>query len=92
MVKVVSNRGKGISIKSAHSSIFCRANRVALDNDLPVSKVREDMVAAIHEAAQNPTELYKAVFGDREPTPEEMIAVLAQMIDEVELEEADNEP
>ena len=31
-------------------------NRVALDNDLPVSKVREDMVAAIHEAAQNPTE------------------------------------
>lgn len=67
-------------------------NRVALDNDLPVSKVREDMVAAIHEAAENPTELYKAVFGDREPTPEEMIAVLAQMIDEVDLEEADNEP
>ena len=30
-------------------------NRIALDNDLPVSKVREDMVAAIHEAAQNPT-------------------------------------
>ena len=25
-------------------------------------------------------------------TPEEMIAVLTQMIDEVELEEADNEP
>ena len=67
-------------------------NRVALDNDLPVSKVREDMAAAIHEAAQNPTELYKAVFDDREPTPEEMIAVLAQMIDEVDLEEADNEP
>ena len=50
------------------------------------------MVAAIHEAAQNPTELYKAVFDGREPTPEEMIAVLTQMIDEVELEEADNEP
>ena len=67
-------------------------NRVALDNDLPVSKVREDIVTAIHEAAENPTELFRAVFGDRKPTPEEMIAVLAQMIDEVDLEEADNEP
>ena len=62
-------------------------NRVALEHDLPVSKVREEMVTAIHEAAVHPTELYASIFGDREPAPEEMIAVLAQMIAEIEFEE-----
>jgi len=62
-------------------------NRVALEHDLPVSKIREEMVTAIHEAAVHPTELYASVFGDREPTPEEMIAVLAQMIADIEFEE-----
>ena len=62
-------------------------NRVALEHDLPVSKIREEMVTAIHEAAVHPTELYASVFGDREPTPEEIIAVLAQMIADIEFEE-----
>lgn len=62
-------------------------NRVALEHELPVSKIREEMVTAIHEAAVHPTELYASVFGDREPTPEEMIAVLAQMIADIEFEE-----
>ena len=62
-------------------------NRVALDHDLPVSTVRAEMVTAIHEAAESPTELFKAVFGDREPTPEELIATLAQMIEDVELDD-----
>ena len=72
--------------------------RVALDHDLPVSKVREDMVAAIHEAAGNPTELYTSIFGDREPTPEELILYLAAALEDVEdteldgPEEAANEP
>lgn len=66
--------------------------RVALEHDLPVSKVREEMVAAIHEAAENPTELFMTVFGNREPTPEEMITTLAQMIEDEELEVPYNEP
>ena len=66
--------------------------RVALEHDLPVSKVREEMVAEIHEAAENPTELFMTVFGNREPTPEEMITTLAQMIEDEELEVPYNEP
>ena len=62
-------------------------NRVALEHDLPVSVICTEMEKAIHEAAVHPTELYASVFGDREPTPEEMIAVLAQMIADVEFEE-----
>ena len=62
-------------------------NRVALEHDLPVSTIRTEMEKAIHEAAENPTELYASIFGDREPTPEELIAVLAQMIADVEFEE-----
>ena len=62
-------------------------NRVALEHDLPVSTIRTEMEKAIHEAAAHPTELYASIFGDREPTPEEMIAVLAQMIADIEFEE-----
>ena len=62
-------------------------NRVALDHDLPVSTIRTEMEKAIHEAAVYPTELYASIFGDREPTPEELIAVLTTMIADVEFEE-----
>lgn len=61
-------------------------NRVALDHDLPVSKVREEMVAAIHEGFLNPEGKMREIFGDTEPTPEELIAVLAQILDDAELE------
>ena len=60
---------------------------VALEHDLPVSKVREEMVAAIHEGFNNPDGRMREVFGDREPSPEELIAVLAQMIEDVEFED-----
>ncbi|MBE5775297.1 MAG: hypothetical protein E7337_15450 [Clostridiales bacterium] len=62
-------------------------NRVALEHDLPVSVIRTEMEKAIHEAAVHPTELYASIFGDREPTPEELIAVLTKMIADVEFEE-----
>jgi len=62
-------------------------NRVALEHDLPVSVIRTEMEKAIHETAVHPTELYASIFGDREPTPEELIAVLAKMIADVEFEE-----
>ena len=62
-------------------------NRVALEHDLPVSSVRAAMESAIHEGFQNPNGRMKEVFGDREPTVEEMIAYLAQMIANVEFEE-----
>ena len=61
--------------------------RVALDHDLPVSTVRAEMQSAIHEGFMNPNGHMREVFGDREPTVEEMIAVLAKMIADVEFEE-----
>lgn len=62
-------------------------NRVALEHDLLVSTVRNAMESAIHEGFQNPNGHMKEVFGDREPTAEEMVAFLAQMIANVEFEE-----
>ena len=62
-------------------------NRVALEHDLPVSTVRKAMESASHEGFQNPNGRRKEVFGDREPTVEEMIAYLAQMIANVEFED-----
>lgn len=61
--------------------------RVALDHDLPVSTVRAEMQSAIHEGFMNPNGHMRGVFGDREPTVEEMIAYLAQMIANVEFED-----
>ncbi len=61
-------------------------NRIALDHDLPVDTIRKAMEEAIHEGFQNPDGRMREVFGDREPSPEELIAVLAQMIEEVEFE------
>ena len=61
--------------------------RVALDHDLPVSTVRAEMQSAIHEGFMNPNGHMREVFGDREPTVEEMIAYLAQMIANVEFED-----
>ena len=58
-----------------------------MEHDLPVSSVRAAMESAIHEGFQNPNGRMKEVFGDREPTVEEMIAYLAQMIANVEFEE-----
>lgn len=60
---------------------------VALEHDLPVGKVRTAMEEAIHEGFQNPEGRMREVFGDHEPTPEELIAYLAQMIENVEFEE-----
>ena len=62
-------------------------NRVALDHDLPVSTVRAEMQSAIHEGFMNPNGHMREVFGDREPTVDEMIAYLAKMIADVEFEE-----
>ena len=62
-------------------------NRVALEHDLPVSTVRAAMEEAIHEGYQNPNGRMKEVFGDREPTVDEMIAYLAKMIADVEFED-----
>lgn len=62
-------------------------NRVALEHDLPVSTVRAAMESAIHEGFQNPNGRMKEVFGDREPTVEELVAYLAQMIENVEFED-----
>ena len=62
-------------------------NRIALEHDLPVSTVRAQIQSAIHEGFMNPNERMKAVFGDREPTVEEMIAFLTQKIADVEFEE-----
>ena len=45
------------------------------------------MESAIHEGFLNPEGRMKEVFGDREPTVEEMIAYLAQMIANVEFED-----
>jgi hypothetical protein len=59
-------------------------NRVALDHDLPVSKIRAEMQSAIHEGFMNPEGRMKEVFGGREPTPEELIAFLAAALDDVE--------
>ena len=60
---------------------------VALEHDLPVGKVREEMVAAIHEGFNNPDGCMREIFGEREPSPEELIAVLAMMIEDVEFED-----
>ena len=62
-------------------------NRVALEHDLPVSKIRAEMQSAIHEGFMNPNGHMREVFGDREPTPEELIAYLAAKLEEVEFEE-----
>ena len=62
-------------------------NRVALEHDLPVSTVRKAMESAIYEGFQNPTGRMKEVFGEREPTVEELVAYLAQMIANVEFED-----
>ena len=62
-------------------------NRVALEHDLPVSTVRALIQSAIHEGYMIPNEQMKEVFGDREPTVEEMIAFLAHEIADVEFEE-----
>lgn len=62
-------------------------NRVALEHDLPVSTVRAAMEEAIHEGFQNPEGRMREIFGDREPTPEELVAYPARMIDEVEFED-----
>ena len=62
-------------------------NRVALEHDLPVSTVRAAMEEAIHEGDQPPPGRMKAVFADREPTVDEMIAYLAKMIADVEFED-----
>jgi hypothetical protein len=69
-------------------------NRVALDHDLPVSTIRTEMEKAIHEGFMNPDGHMREVFGDREPTSEELIAFLAAALDDVEsydaaLEDAD---
>ena len=61
-------------------------NRVALEHDLPVSTVRAAMEEAIHEGYQNPNGRMKEVFGEREPTLEELVAYLAQMIANVEFD------
>lgn len=62
-------------------------NRVALEHDLPVSTVRTAMEEAIHDGFQNPDGRMREVFGDREPTVEELVAYLAQMIANVEFED-----
>ena len=61
-------------------------NRVALEHDLPVSTVRALIQSAIHEGYMIPNEQMKEVFGDREPTVEELVAYLAQMIANVEFD------
>ena len=58
--------------------------RVALEHDLPVSTIRAEMVEAIHQGYNNPEGCMRDIFGDREPTPEELIAVLAGMLEEIE--------
>ena len=63
-------------------------NRVALEHDLPVSTIRTEMEKAIHEGFKNPEGRMKEVFGDREPTPEELIAFLVAALDVVELDDA----
>lgn len=62
-------------------------NRVALEHDLPVSTVRAAMEEAIHEGFLNPEGRMREIFGDREPTVEELVAYLARMIDEIEFED-----
>lgn len=59
-------------------------NCVALEYDLPVSTIRAEMEKAIHEGFMNPEGRMKEIFGDREPTPEELIAFLAAALDDVE--------
>ena len=63
-------------------------NRVALEHDLPVSTIRTEMEKAIHEGFRNPDGHMREVFGDREPTSEELIAFLAAALDVVELDDA----
>lgn len=62
-------------------------NRIALEHDLPVSTVRAQIQSTIHEGFMNPNERMKAVFGEREPTVEELIAYLAAKLEEVEFED-----
>ena len=62
-------------------------NRIALEHDVPVSTVRSAMESAIHEGFMNPNGHMREVFGDREPTVEEMIAYLAAKLEEVEFED-----
>ncbi len=57
--------------------------RVAQANNIPVAQVREEMEWAIDLGWQNPKcqEKWKVLFPDGEkPTPEEVIAVLAQIL------------
>ena len=63
-------------------------NRVALEHDLPVSTIRTEMEKAIHEGFRNPDGHMREVFGDREPTSEELIAFLAAALDDVDSEDA----
>ena len=60
-------------------------NRVALELDLPVSTVRSAMEEAIYEGYMNPEGRMREVFGDQQPTVEELIAYLVQMIEELEV-------
>ena len=60
-------------------------NRVALEHDVPVSTVRSAMESAIHEGYMNPEGRMREVFGDQQPTVEELIAYLVQMIEELEV-------
>ena len=46
------------------------------------------MEKAIHEGFMNPEGRMKEVFGDREPTPEELIAFLAAALHDVESDDA----
>lgn len=52
--------------------------RVALEHDLPVDKVRAEMIDAIQTAKDNP--YFKALFGEKEPSPEEVISLIAALL------------
>ena len=56
--------------------------RIALDRDLPVDRVRRDMIEAIHAGFENPNGRLREIFGDTEPTPEELILALSLLLDD----------
>ena len=51
---------------------------VALEHDVPLEEVRNEMISAIRHAMSNPN--FKAIFGDQEPSPEELVAKLNELL------------
>ena len=58
-------------------------NEIARKNAVSSDAVLADMIAALHVAAEEPR--FKEVFGEREPSVEEFVSCVAQMVKEQDM-------